>query len=91
MSWLTSRENPVYNVVLVHGVSLLTRKHQVGSILKQLILHAAECLNNHFLHLLLFSVSDGHEGGEELTLFLTGVLQPAWCYLQVSLHVKGLR
>lgn len=69
----------------------LTCKFQVGSILQQLLLHAAQCLHNHLLHLLLFAVCDGHEGGEEFTLFLTGVLQPAWRYLQVPLHVKGLQ
>lgn len=72
-------------------VSSLTCKLQIGCILQQLLLHAAEGLHDHLLHLLLLSVCDGHQGAEEFTLFLTSVLQPAGSYLQVPLHVEGLQ
>lgn len=77
-------------VVVAQRPPQLTCELQVGSILQQLLLHAAQRFHDHVLHLLLLAVGDGHEGGEEFALFLTGVLQPAWRYLQVSLHVKGL-
>lgn len=70
---------------------LRTCKLQVAGVLQKLLLHAAERLHDHLLHLFLFAVSDGHEGGEEFPLFLSGVLQPAWRDLKVSLHVKGLQ
>lgn len=78
------------NPVLVQQASQLTCELQVGSVLQQLLLHAAQRFHDHVLHLLLFAVGDDHEGGEEFALFLTGVLQPARCYLEVSLHVEGL-
>lgn len=90
ISWKPQGGNSACLVAFIHHAHSLTCKLQVGSILQQLLLHAAECLHYHLLHLFLFAVSDGHEGGEEFTLFLTGVLQPAWRYLQVPLHVKGL-
>lgn len=69
----------------------LTGELQVGGVVQQLLLHAAQRLHDHLLHLLLLAVGDGHEGGEEFALFLTGVLQAAGRDLQVPLHVKGLQ
>lgn len=69
----------------------LTGELQVGGVVQQLLLHAAQRLHDHLLHLLLLAVGDGHEGGEQLRLLLTGVFQAAGRDLKVPLHVKGLR